>query len=151
MSELPPPDGLSDAQKRRARQIAAIVFVGTMTAWVLGTSFQIVQQAIWPEAVATPWPTCEEGLRGLHSSLERARHDAEGDLDPDSALARFRAGLSPEWTYLAGVRKTCGEAHKLPSLDALERLRYAEEHAVRREAASLAALRRRVASEVAPR
>lgn len=151
MSEVPAPDGPSEAARRKARKVATIVFLTIVSVWVVVTTTQLVQQAHFPVLVPSPYGTCTEGLRKLHGAIDRARHVAEGDLDPDSALARYRTALDPEWTYLTGVRKTCGTAPERRSLDALERLRYAEEHAVRREAASLAALRRQVASDLAPR
>jgi hypothetical protein len=108
-------------------------------------SSQIIQQVVFPEVIPSPYPTCEAGLKHLDAALDRARHSAaEGDEDPDEALSRFRSSLRPEWEYLEGIRVSCQSQGDLRGLDALERLRYAEEHAVRREAASLAALRRRV-------
>ncbi len=137
--------------KRRGRRIAAIVFLSFVSAWVLAVAAQITQQALAPRSDPSPYRDCREGMVALHGALVRARNAAEGDLDPESALRTFRGELDPEWTLLPGIRKTCTAAPELRSLDALERLRYAEEHAVRREAASLATLRRQVAADVAPR
>lgn len=144
---------MSEAQKRRARKIATLVFLTLVSAWVLGATSQIVRQAMFPAATPNPWGTCAQGMSGLHGALDRARSASEVEVesDPDRALARFRAALDPEWQSLQGVRATCTDPRQRRSLDALERLRYAEEHAVRREAASLAVLRRQVASDVAPR
>ena len=62
-----------------------------------------------------------------------------------AALARFRSTLAPAWTYRDGVAASCrGSEDNERALDAIERLRYAEEHAARREAGDLAPLRRRV-------
>jgi len=136
---------LSPAELRRGKRIAAVVFLTVVAAWVVLTSSQIIQQVLFPEVVPSPYPTCEAGLKHLDAALDRARHAAgEGDEDPDEALSRFRASLEPEWRYLEGIRVSCKSESGLRGLDALERLRYAEEHAVRREAASLAGLRRRV-------
>jgi len=140
----------SEAQKRRARTVAALVFLVAIGLWTLGTSAQIVQQAMYPAVVPSSAASCAEGLETLHRALDRARDAAEGDQDAEAALERFRAELSAEWAYLEGVRQLCSTDAQRRSLDALERLRYAEEHAVRREAASLAALRRQVASDIAP-
>ncbi|MBK6516838.1 MAG: hypothetical protein IPM79_21455 [Polyangiaceae bacterium] len=154
MPEATPPTdatALTPGEKKRARRLAAIVFLGLVVTWVCGVTAQIVRQALWPEVLPTPYATCSEGLSALGLALDRARADAEGDLDPDSALARFRNALGPEWGLLSAVRESCQKDNRIGSLDALERLRYAEEHAVRREAASLAALRRQVAKDIAPR
>lgn len=154
MSEAPAPSEaspLTPEEKRRGRRVATIVFLTLVISWVVGVTAQIVRQALWPEVRPTPYATCSEGLTALGRALDRARAAAEDDLDPDSALARFRHSLGPEWDHLSGVRQACQSDNRMGSLDALERLRYAEEHAVRREAASLAALRRQVAKDIAPR
>jgi hypothetical protein len=127
-----------------------VVFLLTIGAWTVGTSAQIVQQAMFPEVVPANAATCAEGLETLHLALDRARDAAEGGQDAEAALERFRGELAPDWSRLEGVRALCTTPAQRRSLDALERLRYAEEHAVRREAASLAALRRQVAFDIAP-
>ncbi len=120
-----------------------------MAVWVVAATLQITQQALFPEVRPSPYGSCAAGLQHLELGLGRARQSAaEGDEDPDEALRRFRLALDPEWLHLEGVRASCRGEAELRGLDALERLRYAEEHAVRREAASLAALRRRVDSEL---
>jgi hypothetical protein len=122
-----------------------VTFLVIVGVWVVAAGGQIVQQVLFPAVIPSPYPTCEAGLKKLDEGLASARKAAaEGDDDPDEALRRFRASLEPEWRYLEGIRATCTGSEDLRGLDALERLRYAEEHAVRREAASLAALRRRV-------
>ncbi len=130
---------------RLGRRIAVIGFLTLVGVWVISAGFQIIQQGLFPTVVPSPYPTCEAGLKNLGEALARARSSsAEGDDDPDEALRRFRSALEPQWRYLEGIRASCTGAEDLRSLDALERLRYAEEHAVRRESASLAALRRKV-------
>jgi len=81
----------------------------------------------------------------LMKAVDRARLAAAGTEGEDAALARFRSALEPEWSHRDGVASRCkGAAADEATLDAIERLRYAEEHAVRREAGELAPLRRRV-------
>jgi hypothetical protein len=88
---------------------------------------------------------CRDGLLALHGAVERARRAAAGTDGEDAALDRFRSALTPEWGYRDDVAGACrGKAEDEGALDAIERLRYAEEHAVRREAGELAPLRRRV-------
>jgi hypothetical protein len=76
----------------------------------------------------------------------RARDDAaKTDQGEDAALDRFRSALEPVWRYRDDIASRCRDAPRdKGALDAIERLRYAEEHAVRREAGELAPLRRRV-------
>ncbi len=145
------PEGPPPAAIRRARRVTTVVFLSVVVIWVGAQALQIAQQTLFPKMVESPHETCGQGLLALHAALDRARAAAEGDLDSDVALTRFRAGLLPEWSQLEGVRKSCEQEPDRPSLDALERLRYAEENAVRREAASLAALRRAVAADMAKR
>ena len=96
-------------------------------------------------ATAVSFKTCRDGLLALHTAVERARQAAAGTDGEDAALARFRTALTPEWGFRDDVAAACrGKAEDEGALDAIERLRYAEEHAVRREAGELAPLRRRV-------
>ena len=75
-------------------------------------------------------------------------HEKLSGYTPDGYAAAMTAligELDPEWTYRDGVAATCrGSVEDERALDAIERLRYAEEHAARREAGDLAPLRRRV-------
>lgn len=136
---------------RRGRRVATIVFLSVVVVWVLYVSGQIVVQAASPSVAGPAFDSCDHGLAQLFGAVERARGAAEGDDDADTALKRYRTALSPEWTALEAARKLCVSEEDRRSLDAIERLRYAEEHAVRREAASLSVLRRQVASDLSRR
>jgi hypothetical protein len=119
----------------------------TLVVLVCGAvAFQITHQVLFQEGPAAPYATCHEGLRALFSAVARAREAAAtSEAGEDEALARFRRALDPEWTYRDGVAAQCRPSAKdAGTLDAIERLRYAEEHAVRREAGELAPLRRKV-------
>jgi hypothetical protein len=132
--------------RARGRRIALVVYyavvacVGTAAAW------QITRQVMFEPIPPGPAATCQEGLRSLFGALARAREAAAGaDGGEDLALERFRQNLQPEWGHRDGVASRCrGSTKDEATLDAIERLRYAEEHAVRREAGELAPLRRRV-------
>lgn len=127
----------------------ALAFLSFVFVWVIGATGPIVKVVLYPDAAPPPWVSCREGQLALHDALVRAVLAAQGDDDADEALRRFRDALAPEWNELEGTRVLCSAVEsERRSLDALERLRYAEEHAVRREASSLAALRRQVASSV---
>jgi precorrin-6B methylase 1 len=83
----------------------------------------------------------------LEQGVERARR-AAGELSEaseDAALARFRQALLPGWDRRDEIAAACeSNAEQVRALDVIERLRYAEERAVRREVSELAPLRRKV-------
>jgi hypothetical protein len=148
-SSSPPPRPAASEQLARrplGPRIAAVGFLGFVIPWVFYISAQIVVQVLWPDVVPSPWAGCSEGRRGLAASLERAAREAEENDDPDEALRRFRTSISTDWRHVEGVRTTCSTPDDRRALDALERLRYAEENAVRREVSSLARLRREVSA-----
>jgi hypothetical protein len=149
------PRGASPSARRRGRRIATGVFWAITAAVALASAVQVTRQVLFDpcpgglSCTGAPAPasmkTCREGLLALHAAVERARRAAAGTDGEDAALARFRAALTPEWGYRDDVAGACrGAAEDEGALDAIERLRYAEEHAVRREAGELAPLRRRV-------
>jgi hypothetical protein len=89
---------------------------------------------------------CRAGLAQLAAAVYRARR-AAGSLntgDEDAALREFRGSLRPEWDRHDGIARACQSRGELSqALDVIDRLRYAEERAVRREVSELAPLRRR--------
>jgi hypothetical protein len=132
--------------RARGRRAALIVYYAVVGAICAAGAVQVTRQVLFEPEPPPPYATCHEGLRALAAAVARAREAAAGsDGDVDTALSRFRAALEPEWTYRDGVASRCrGSAKDAGALDAIERLRYAEEHAVRREAGELAPLRRNV-------
>jgi hypothetical protein len=140
----PLPTALSSPRKT-GRRVAQIVFWAVVVAVCLAGAVQITGQVLFPPAASVPVPSCHAGLRALHAAVDRARLAAASALGEDAALDRFRSALEPEWSSRDLVASLCkGAATDEGALDAIERLRYAEEHAVRREAGELAPLRRRV-------
>jgi hypothetical protein len=132
--------------RRRGRRIAFAVYYAVVAAVSIAGATQITQQVLLGPTPGGPYPSCQEGLRALYDAVIRARDDAaKTDQGEDAALARFRSALEPEWRYRDDIASRCRDAPRdKGALDAIERLRYAEEHAVRREAGELAPLRRRV-------
>jgi hypothetical protein len=131
----------------KGRRVAFAVYYGLLAAICAAAAVQISQQVFFTSSPPSPFASCHEGLRALHAALDRARTAAgtDGEDSEDTAIARFRSALDPEWTYRDGIAASCkASAGDQRALDAIERLRYAEEHAVRREAGELAPLRRRV-------
>ena len=137
-----------DPARARGRRVAYVLFYSIAVGISAAGAIQIFSQAFArhgaPESAAS---TCEEGLSRLASAVARARKAASATDGEDAALGDFRKTLRPEWDDRDHVEDLCRSSpSSMAALDAIEQLRYAEEHAVRREAAELAPLRRRVQS-----
>lgn len=131
--------------RRRGRRIALGLYYAAALAIIISGTAQVTRQLFFLPARTSPFHTCREGLRALTDAVDRARLIAPGEGGEDAAIARFRGALEPEWSYRDEVASSCrGSRADEAALDAIERLRYAEEHAARREAGDLAPLRRRV-------
>ena len=142
MSSNPPRPA---STRKRSRALAVVVYYSLIGVICVAATAQITKQVFFQPKIASPYSNCREGLTALVSAGERARHAAPGTDGEDPAIERFRAALKPEWTYFDAIADTCrGSVKDEGALDAIERLRYAEEHAVRREAGDLAPLRRKV-------
>jgi hypothetical protein len=121
------------------------LYYALAAAIILACTVQMIQQVFFLPLKPSPYAGCHEGLLALARAVDRARDAAPGTDGEDAAIERFRGGLEPEWSYRDGIAAACrGSAGDERALDAIERLRYAEEHAARREAGDLAPLRRRV-------
>ena len=134
-----------EARKRRGRRIAFTIFYGLVVAFTLTAAAQISVQVYSSPA---PWQgDCKGGLRALARGVDEARSATEGaGLEPEEALRRFRQALGAAWNARDGVDRVCratGDKVLLDAFDTIERLRYAEENAVRREGNDLTPLRRR--------
>jgi len=128
---------------------------GLYYAFVLTISVAAVTQVggqvfcVEPPTEPAPFASCDEGLNGLLAAIERGRRAAEwstpdgGDTDEEAALSRYRAAVVPVWRHRDAVAALC-TGERRAALDAVERLRYSEEHGVRSQAGELTALRRRV-------
>src|SRR5262245_19506233 len=119
--------------RTRGRWAALAVYYGIVVAICAAGAVQISRQVFFASSPPSPYSSCREGLRALSAAVERARRAAgtDGADSEDMAIARFRRALDPEWTYRDGVATSCKpSAADQRALDAIERLRYAEEHAV---------------------
>lgn len=142
--------------RKWGRRIAFGAYLGTAIAIAIACAVQITQQTFFPDAPSEPLPfaTCEAGIHGLYDAIERGRNAADQrtrkglDLQPEAALYLYRQQVTPVWEHHPEVVRMCGSRHRR-LLDALDRLRYSEEHVVRHQAAELTALRRRVRHLVA--
>lgn len=130
---------------RLGRRVALGLYYATVLAIIVSSTWQITRQLFFFPEPTSPYRGCREGLDALVAAVERARGAAPGLDGEDAAIRRFRLALSPAWGYRDQIAASCKGAHDDEhALDAIERLRYAEEHAVRREAGDLAPLRRKV-------
>ncbi len=142
-----PQPNVESSFRRRGRRTALALYYG-LVVWVIvwGTT-QLTQQLFFRSARSSPFPTCEAGLQALALAVERGRASAAGDDGEDGAVRRFREAVATEWAWRDEIASSCrGTPKGEGALDAIERLRYAEEHAARLEAGELAPLRRRVRS-----
>ncbi|UQA56547.1 hypothetical protein [Polyangium aurulentum] len=131
--------------RKRGRKVAGAIYYGLIGAVCVAATVQVSLQVFSQPAIPSPYASCHDGLRALVAAVERARGAAPGADGEDRALERFRGALEPAWRHFDGVAAACkGSEKDEGALDAIERLRYAEEHAVRREAGDLAPLRQRV-------
>jgi hypothetical protein len=81
----------------------------------------------------------------LVEAVDKARLAAADEPDEQAALAKFRGALASTWRYRPALTRTCAPStDALRHLRAVDRLRYAEEHAVRYAAVDLAERRHEV-------
>lgn len=130
------------------------VLYGALALFVIATPVvQVTRQVFFaPAPRGTGFATCQAGIAALYDAIERGRVAAEhgDDDDEEAALLRYREAVAPDWAHRDAIAETCrGEPRALTVLDAIERLRYSEEHSVRHQAVELTALRRRVKALVA--
>lgn len=125
-----------------------IAYYAIVAGFILLAAGNVTYQVWAPVFRSYPPMDCRGGLSELARAIDRARQAASifSEAGEDAALAQFRSALSPEWDRHDAIASACGRDRELASLlDVVERLRYAEERAVRREVSDLAPLRRRVA------
>jgi hypothetical protein len=125
------------------------IYYAVVAALATAATVQIAQQVFFaPSAGAPPFASCDDGLRRFYQAIQEGRSAAERsdpDAREDTALARYRAAVEPTWRHRSALWSLCqNEPDRRSILDAMERLRYSEEHGVRHQAAELTTLRRRV-------
>lgn len=139
-----------------ARRVAQGLYYGFVVFVAASAVWQITAQIYFPPGPTEPPPfeDCRGGLLAFYGSIDQARAasravPATGDGDPEEALRRYRANLEPLWRHRQTVASMCRGTRHEGLLDAIEQLRYSEEHSVRHQAHELTALRRRVSQLVA--
>lgn len=122
-----------------------MVYAALVTAFTAVCSAQIIVQA-WEPAGDRAASGCRDGLKGLITAIRRARDAAAFSAGGErQALSVFRAALEPEWSTRAHLTAQCTEdSAATQALSEVDRLRFAEEHALRYEALDVAGRRHRV-------
>lgn len=145
MADTPDVDPHERARRRGGR-VALGLYYALLVIVIVGATAQITVQVF--HRVDSPPIECRAGLRSLLVAIDRAKAAAAaGDLSPEEALSRFRSALAPAWNDRDRIERACHEPRdrKLEeAFDTIERLRFAEENVIRRDARDLAPLRRKV-------
>ena len=138
-------DSALERARRRGRRLGIALFAAIMSTFIVVCATQVMSQGFAPAGTDTP-RDCRSGVAELLSALRRARANAAAEpLGERASLARFREALQPEWRQRPQLVDTCSnDPQALEALSAIDRLRYAEEHAVRYESVDLAPSRRHV-------
>jgi len=137
--------------QRAGRMVAILLFYVFVGSFCVVAVSAVASQLFWPEPGGNQPVKCTDGLVDLANAVVRASSAAAGVHAEAEALRLFRQALAPEWDAQADVTQACrGNETNEGALDAIVRLRYAEEHAVRRGAGTLAPLRAQVRSILAP-
>jgi hypothetical protein len=131
--------------RRRGRRVGIAVFALLVSSFTFVCTAQIILQT-WAPAAPRNDIDCRSGLVALIAAVRRARQAAADETHGErAALERFRASLQPEWSRRPSLNELCRpDKQTSRALEELDRLVYAEEHAVRYEATDLARRRRRV-------
>jgi hypothetical protein len=129
--------------ERRGRSLGTLVFGLLIAVPTVVWATQVIIQAFdAPDATGLE---CKAGLVALLEGLDQARVSAHPAANEDDALSAFRQNLGAEWTTARRVRTACkGDPERLGQFGKIERLRYAEEHAVRYQTRGLSADRNAV-------
>jgi hypothetical protein len=139
---------VSDDGSAQAGQLGRTLGIGFFSFIVAGftivCSVQICLQVWAPHVEPAPFD-CSAGTLALVDAIDAARVAAADEPDEHAALTKFRGALAPTWKYRPALTHSCAQSSKaLQHLRAVDRLRYAEEHAVRYAAVDLAERRHEV-------
>lgn len=121
------------SRPQRLGRLLGIALFSTCVAGVtLVFSLQIIQQA-FPTRPATTELECRQSVLDLIQALYRARRSAIEEPGEAAAMRVFRDVLSQSlWAQEPAVHTACAdEPRAREALQQVQRLRYAEEHAVR--------------------
>ena len=135
----------SFARVRQLGQTAGIAVFGLLVAGFTAVcSIQICLQ-VWNPTLSPTTAGCSAGTLELVEAIEAARVASADQAGEQAALAHFRGALAAVWAHRPALEHSCaGDREAIRRLHAVDRLRYAEEHAVRYGAVDLAKRRQEV-------
>jgi hypothetical protein len=120
------------------RTLGICVYAFLVAGFTIVCSVQICLQVWAPHVEPAPFD-CSAGTVALIDAIDTARTAAAAEPDEQAALAKFRGALASTWKYRPALTRACAPNREaLRHLRAVDRLRYAEEHAVRYAAVDLA-------------
>jgi hypothetical protein len=120
------------------------VYALVVATFTVVCSVQICLQVWAPQVEPAPFD-CSAGTVALVEAVDAARLAAANEAEEQAALAKFRGALASTWRYRPALTRACApNSEALRRLRAVDRLRYAEEHAVRYAAVDLAQQRHEV-------
>lgn len=126
------------------RRLGIAVFSFLVAGFTVVCSVQICLQVWAPHVEPAPFG-CSAGTLALADAVDAARLAAADEPDEQAALGKFRGALEPVWRYRPALGRSCASnTEAAQHLRAIDRLRYAEEHAVRYAAVDLAQRRNEV-------
>ena len=144
----------ADASPARIRQLGRTlgiaVFALLVAAFTAVCSVQICLQ-VWNPTVTALVSSqgqpvgCSAGTLQLVDAIDAARAASADQAEEQAALAKFRGAISAAWNFRPALTRACAsDKEAIRRLHAVDRLRYAEEHAVRYGAVDLAKRRQEV-------
>ena len=137
-------DDGSAHSRQLGRTLGVAMYALVVASFTVVCSVQICLQVWAPSVEPAPFD-CAAGTVALVQAIDAARLAAANEPDEQTALTKFRGALAPVWKYRPALSQTCSPSSEaLRHLRAVDRLRYAEEHAVRYAAVDLAQRRHEV-------
>jgi hypothetical protein len=129
---------------RLGRRVGIALFAVLVSVPTAVWSLQIMK-VVWSPSRGPAPSDCKSGQMGLLRAVERGRTAAAGlaESSERESLSRFRSALAPEWDSRPNLDDLCRAPRERKILREIDGLRYAEEHAVRYEATTLARDRKR--------
>lgn len=139
-----PPNTERERCRAKARQWVFGLFASLVILFVAVIAMEVSLQAFASSKTASESTRCVAGIASLWNAIDQARGTlARTELPEEEAVLAFRNSLEIAWSHYDAIRQACSlNPSHVQTLDALERLRYAEETTVRRESSELGSLRR---------
>jgi hypothetical protein len=132
------PNAKPGSVRQLGRTLGIIFYAAVVATFTVVCSAQICLQVWAPEVKPLP-VDCAAGTLLLVDAIDAARLAAFAQPGEQAALAKFRGAVAPAWAYRPALGKACApDREALRRLREIDRLRYAEEHAVRYGSVDLA-------------